>query len=312
MIIIVSDRWDVSTTYIVEWLTYYQINFVRINQGDLDNNVAINISMSGVELESPQFILNEIGLYFYRRGNIFIASKGKNSFRSDKLIDEVNSYNIKELQVLNEFFHSYIEGGFENLNMFWANARKNKLTVLQQAAKLGIKVPETYITGNKGYLTSFVRKHGKVLFKSFTDNFIYRSNSDNVNMVYYNSIFSERDLKELPNYFPPVFSQEYIEKRWEIRTFYWFGQFFSMAIFSQSSEKTKIDMRNYDNNRCVPYKLPHSLEDKISKLMDNLMLNSGCIDLLYSQDCSYYFLEVNPVGMFGMVSEPCNYNIEKK
>lgn len=37
MIIIVSDRWDVSTTYIVEWLTYYQINFVRINQGDLDN-----------------------------------------------------------------------------------------------------------------------------------------------------------------------------------------------------------------------------------------------------------------------------------
>jgi hypothetical protein len=26
----------------------------------------------------------------------------------------------------------------------------------------------------------------------------------------------------------------------------------------------------------------------------------------------YVFLEVNPIGQFGMVSAPCNYNLEKK
>lgn len=26
---------------------------------------------------------------------------------------------------------------------------------------------------------------------------------------------------------------------------------------------------------------------------------------------NFYFLEINPVGQFGMVSGPCNYKIEK-
>ena len=45
--------------------------------------------------------------------------------------------------------------------------------------------------------------------------------------------------------------------------------------------------------------------------MDNLKLNSGSIDLVYTKDEDYYFLEVNPVGQFAMVSEPCNYYLEK-
>jgi D-alanine-D-alanine ligase-like ATP-grasp enzyme len=41
-------------------------------------------------------------------------------------------------------------------------------------------------------------------------------------------------------------------------------------------------------------------------------LDCGSIDLIYSTDEKYYFLEVNPVGQFGMVSYPCNYQLEKK
>ena len=41
-------------------------------------------------------------------------------------------------------------------------------------------------------------------------------------------------------------------------------------------------------------------------------LDTGSIDMMYSTDGEYYFLEVNPVGQFGMVSYPCNYYIEKE
>ena len=46
--------------------------------------------------------------------------------------------------------------------------------------------------------------------------------------------------------------------------------------------------------------------------MDTLKLSTGSIDLVVDINDVYYFLEVNPVGQFGMVSSPCNYNIEKK
>jgi glutathione synthase/RimK-type ligase-like ATP-grasp enzyme len=88
-----------------------------------------------------------------------------------------------------------------------------------------------------------------------------------------------------------------------------------MAIFSQSNEKTKIDFRNYDlqkPNRTVPYNLPKEIILKLKKLTKALALRTGSIDLIKAKDGQYYFLEVNPVGQFGMVSRPCNYNIEMK
>jgi len=41
-------------------------------------------------------------------------------------------------------------------------------------------------------------------------------------------------------------------------------------------------------------------------------LNSGSIDILVTPNNEYVFLEVNPVGQFGMVSQPCNYYLEKR
>jgi D-alanine-D-alanine ligase-like ATP-grasp enzyme len=46
--------------------------------------------------------------------------------------------------------------------------------------------------------------------------------------------------------------------------------------------------------------------------MQKLKLNTGSIDMIYTNDSKFIFLEVNPVGQFGMVSKPCNYNLEKK
>lgn len=46
--------------------------------------------------------------------------------------------------------------------------------------------------------------------------------------------------------------------------------------------------------------------------MNSLNLNTGSIDLIVDTQDNYYFLEINPVGQFGMVSQPCNYYLEKK
>ena len=46
--------------------------------------------------------------------------------------------------------------------------------------------------------------------------------------------------------------------------------------------------------------------------MSKLNLNCGSLDLVLDNNGIYYYLEVNPVGQFGMVSFPCNYYLEKK
>ena len=88
-----------------------------------------------------------------------------------------------------------------------------------------------------------------------------------------------------------------------------------MAIFSQNNEKTKLDFRNYDYsfpNRKTPFILPSKIEKKIRNFMNFIKLNCGSLDLILTPNSEYVFLEVNPVGQFGMVSSPCNYELEKK
>jgi len=114
--------------------------------------------------------------------------------------------------------------------------------------------------------------------------------------------------------FFPSLIQDYIEKKYELRIFYLRGSFYSMAIFSQNDAKTKVDFRNYNSdipNRKVPFKLDQEQESKLKLLMETININCGSIDMIVTKDNSFYFLEVNPIGQFGMLSKPCNYSLEK-
>lgn len=97
--------------------------------------------------------------------------------------------------------------------------------------------------------------------------------------------------------------------------FYLSGRCYSMVILSQDSVYTETDFRkpilNNSLNRKLPYVLPKSIEDKITLLMDKLLLNTGSIDLIVDSENEYYFLEVNPVGQVLMTSVPCNYYLDK-
>jgi len=91
--------------------------------------------------------------------------------------------------------------------------------------------------------------------------------------------------------------------------------FYPMAIFSQNDEKTKVDFRNYNlqrPNRKTPYELEKSIENKLYALVKEMGLTSGSLDLIRTIDDRYVFLEVNPIGQFGMTSTPCNYFLEEK
>lgn len=120
-------------------------------------------------------------------------------------------------------------------------------------------------------------------------------------------------IEELPDYFFPLLVQQYIPKELEIRSFYLGGVFYNAAIISQNDKKTICDFRNYNYeipNRIIPVELPVLLEQKLSNLMKILNMDTGSIDIIFYKN-EYYFLEINPVGQFDMISYPCNYQLDR-
>ena len=63
------------------------------------------------------------------------------------------------------------------------------------------------------------------------------------------------------------------------------------------------------NIREIPYDLPDELDVRIKLFMNRIGLECGSLDFVLTTNDDYYFLEVNPVGQFGWVSEICNYNL---
>ncbi len=53
------------------------------------------------------------------------------------------------------------------------------------------------------------------------------------------------------------------------------------------------------------------MELKINAFMQDVNLNSGSLDFIYTPEREFVFLEVNPVGQFDWLSTHCNYFIEK-
>lgn len=315
-ILIISESHEPSTNIVVRWLSHLKKKFIRINQDDSYWFTRhISNSESSIEIRGGSFVLeNEtIDSIWHRRGSIKIAVDPTNG-STEKLLSNIREYLIGEAKAVQTDIYNKLNTHASTNITKYDVLNENKLEVLDKAREVGLKIPDTIITNNKIDLLSFIQKKGKCICKAVNANFSFRL--EDHNLSHYTTTIDYNDIvNEYEGYIFPSIVQEYIEKKFEIRTFVFDNSLYSMAIFSQQNERTKIDYRNQDFsrfNRVVPYKIPIEIEKNILKLFKLLSLNTGSIDMIYTPNKEYVFLEVNPVGQFGMVSTPCNYYLEKK
>lgn len=293
MITIISEVSDSSTSLICLWLKKLNIDFKRYNSiNDIDFTIT---NSKKVEVE--------IGVLWYRRALKTIL--GTFSGKSDSWSRGINN---ELLSVQNSFFNSFKSK--HNIGSPYTS-RINKIHQLEVAENVGLQVPKYIVTSNKKDLIDFIRLFEKTVTKPISD--VFTVMYEEFYSIPYSKYCTEKDLEYLDSKIFPVFCQEYIPKEYELRIFVFEDCIYPMAIFSQANDKTKVDFRRYDYNkpnRRVRYTINKTLENRIKELMKNLRLQTGSIDILVFKG-EYYFLEVNPVGQFGMVSYPCNYGIEK-
>jgi len=321
MVLIIYEDGDLSSLIVADWIEHFNKKCILINDNNSDVSIKYILSTnnnSEIEFEiDNQLIvnLNEIAAYYWRRGMLEkkinlneITTKINNTKIENTLNYHFLDNNKKNLEYMDYCLEGKHSVGSKH------NQDINKMYALDCAKRSGLKIPDTLITNSKKQLVDFFNKNRRIISKPISNNIdLYFENK--ISFMNYTEEVTKEDIKKLGDFFYPTLFQEYIEKKCEIRVFVLKDKCYSMAIFSQLDKQTKIDFRRYNTerpNRTVPFHLPKSIEDSIINFMKDIKQNTGSIDLIMKEDNEFVFLEINPVGQFGMVSGPCNYYLEKK
>lgn len=312
MVTFITSANDKSSSKIIHILIFkFGLKIKRINT-DTIKNITIDITKDlvryKIEYNYGSILTTLDKIIFYRRSNLFI---NPDYFYEGVHNNSLTSLLYNEWNAIRELLFDKIKNN-SLLGGYFQESKCRKLLDLSLAIKCKLRVPNTIVTSTRSELLKFFKKFNATITKPINEHI----NIIESNFYYHGTgtqLVDRKFIECLNENFHPVLLQEYIEKIIEIRVFIFNNNIYSMAIFSQGDEKTKIDYRNYNDskpNRMVPYNLPHKLEIKLLKFIKLAGLDTGSIDLIYSKDEKYYFLEINPCGQFDWVSHICNYNIE--
>lgn len=308
-VLILSEEQDASTDHVMEWLKFFDAKVIRMNGEKLWKDISsIALSNKGdgpsLKLENGEFfpIKNLTSIWFRR-----LVMPEYHCDHPDKLVRSHlhREYRASQLAFLN------IWDGIHSLGR--KRMGEDKFEVLMKAKEVNLDIPSTLLTTQKSELSSFLEKEGKLICKCASDPEFFKV--DDTRYMLYTEEVTTEVVSKLTEVFAPSLFQEKLDKSYELRIFYLDGHCYPMAIFSQTRDDSKIDFRVGQtdiNMRRVPHKLPEDLIEKLKALMLKINYNTGSIDIVHTLDGRDVFLEVNPVGQFGMTSGPCHYNLEEK
>ena len=149
MIYIFSSPLDESTSDVIEWLGHFnEEKHKRINDILNNDNGLTLIIPNDVNLENA--INSDDSVWYRKMGHFGILNQpGITDYFKDeteRLTEYINSV-CKSKNIIGSFYHN-----------------TNKLKILNQALKHGIRIPETIITNSKKKLEQFHRKWGKIVY----------------------------------------------------------------------------------------------------------------------------------------------------
>lgn len=315
MIVINSNQDDVSTIMVAKWLKYYNKPFVILY--DDTEVVAVSYDITGSAhftlKDNRKINFDDVTSYWYRRGQYrFMTKQNRIDGPLPIFNKESNSFIRNEAKSFGRFV-DYQLSRKRSINNLHTSEKVNKLVLAVIAQQAGFQIPATLVTTSKEELEIFIAEHKAVITKPIE--VIMSYTLDNYWLPMYTEEVTPDIFDRLPSKFSTSLFQNKIDKKYELRVFCLGKEKHAMAIFSQRDQQTSVDFRNYNTkkpNRNIPFKLPSKYDKMIDKFMELSGFNSGSFDILVDKNDNYYFLEINPVGQFGMVSIPCNYNLEKK
>lgn len=308
MIILLTNRNDITADFVVLELKKREVEFFRFNTEDFPQKVRINIGFRYDRLEGCFYThhnkiipFSSIKSIWYRRPNPPNPNK--------KIKGGERTFCIKECQqTLNGIWH--------HLNCFWVSEpqkihyAENKITQLIIAKKLGFKIPKTLISNNAEDIRTFYNKCRKnIIIKPIKSGLVKN------NLVIFTNKVTSAKIKNINSatHVPSIF-QSNILKQFDIRVTVIGKKVFPIEIHSQENTNTKYDWRRSQDLDIVQQKhrLPTKIKNKCIGLLNAFDLKFGAIDMILTPKGEYYFLEINPNGQWAWIERSVGCKLTKE
>ncbi|HEV2567958.1 MvdC/MvdD family ATP grasp protein [Sphingomonas sp.] len=294
MILLVTNKRDITSDFVVLELKRRGADFVRLNTEDLpsasvtftpDQGWTFHLS-DGVALP-----LNSVPAAYYRRPGAPLPSEDADEATTEYVSAEWSA-------VLRSLWNA-LEGRWLS-SPFAILRAEDKPRQLSAASELGFRVPSTLISNVVDEVIPFSERRA-CIGKPLRTNLI---GSDEAGKV----IFTSR-LRELRGEDPkaiqlaPIIIQEEVLKRRDLRVTVVGSQVFAAAIESQEQLETSVDWRKGSRTDLAHHavELPEHEANLCVELTRHLGLRFGAIDLIEDVHGQLWFLEINPNGQWAWI-----------
>lgn len=295
MILLATNKRDVTTDFVVAELQKRALPFERLNTEDIGLAVTRFRPLEGgwrFELHGRSIALDDITAAYYRRPGVPMppASAGTEPDR-DYCVEE---WSAVLRSVWNQLDGRWLNSPFEILRA------EDKPRQLSEAAAVGFRLPDTLLTNDYEAAKAFVAEAptiGKPLRKALVE-------GDAGDAVLFTSRVDplvEEDRQAVS--MAPVIFQREIAKSCDVRVTVVGKLVFAVAIHSQSREETSVDWRKGARPDLLHeiIDLPPETKARCVALTERLNLSYGAIDLILDRNGEHWFLEINPNGQWAWI-----------
>lgn len=284
MILVITHKQDFTADFLINKLNQRKIPYKRFNCEDL-------LSYEYTFQFNKNFVYSILGV------NKFHSVW----FRRIKLPEIENLLEADRRYILQES-DSFLSNLFASINATWVSdpfyvdRAENKFLQLQEAQRVGLVIPPTLITSSRKYVLNFYDAYkGNVIVKPISNTRV--GSPDNPRFIF-TSVLTRDIVSNIDHYeLTPCIFQEQIKKEYELRVTVVGEKVFAAAVDSQQDDETQIDWRR-KRLKFRAVTIPDELTSKCVRLVKNLNLQFGAIDLIKTPDGGYYFLEINPNGQW--------------
>jgi len=308
MILILSNKWDVSVDFVVRELQKKNHPYIRVNTEDLiDKEATISLPDFYICFANNETynIAKDVRVIWYRRpGKPFddIPEKDRPSLAIQKYINDQWYSWLEALQVIPNI--TWINKPYKN------DLMENKIHQLFLATKLGFRIPQTIVSNDPDSIKNHVNKlGGRVVAKSLYSPLLEEPHQDYFifsNEITLNKLGNPDQLKMAPT----IYQQLLLPKN-DYRVTVIENEVLAAKITTKNGCAADLDWRTQKEGLSFSSTiLPDKIERLCRQYVSGCGLTFGAIDLV-EYNSNFYFLEINPNGEWGWLQKPHKLPIAK-
>jgi glutathione synthase/RimK-type ligase-like ATP-grasp enzyme len=309
-VLVITNKSDLTSDFIIKKLKERHIPFYRFNTEELTKSVFISLNFQQGSYELFDEITNEcidlkkITAVYFRRPELPILDFEELTYGETSFIRSEISFTL-------EGIYKILKDAYWISPIYAIREAENKIYQLILAESLGLSLPKSIITNSLERADEFFTKNeNNCIVKPIKSGLVEDSVESKI--VFTNHIkLLPKEKEKIEKC--PLFFQNHIEKKADVRVTIVGQKVFTTLISSQTNEITKTDWRKGEILlEHMKLTLPDVLEKKCVLLLKHLGLKFGAIDFILDKDGNYIFLEINPNGQWAWIEMQTGYEISNE